>query len=178
MLKATDVVGSMLTCLGMVGALAYNHRQLVVSIPRLTASSCHLLGKINAMGTLFSMRQLCLQSKWPTITEITDVTQRPKAVYGITYSQNFRSTTRGKIYSSGSIMKLIDRFSLIARHAVVRARFQHVRDVFNGVRLVQAGSDDVRLIYSQLMLYSKGKYQRTNDLLLDWLDNCALNYAS
>ena len=31
--------------------------------------SYHLLGKINAMGTLFSTRHLCLQLKWPTITE-------------------------------------------------------------------------------------------------------------
>ena len=50
------------------------HRRLVVSIPRLSAPYCHLLGKINAIGPFFSMRQLCLQSKWPTIMEITDVT--------------------------------------------------------------------------------------------------------
>ena len=34
----------------------YNPRQLVVSIPRLYASSCHLLDKINAMGTFFFIR--------------------------------------------------------------------------------------------------------------------------
>ena len=34
-----------------------NHRQLVQSIPRLSAPSCHLLGKINTIGTLFSTRQ-------------------------------------------------------------------------------------------------------------------------
>ena len=36
------------------------HRQLVVSIPRLSVPSCHLLGKINVMGTFFSIRHLCL----------------------------------------------------------------------------------------------------------------------
>ena len=51
-------------------------RQLVRSIPRLSAPSRHLLGKISAMGTFFSTRHLCLQSKWPTIMEITDVSQR------------------------------------------------------------------------------------------------------
>ena len=30
------------------------HKQLVVSIPRLSIPSCQLLGKINAMGTFFS----------------------------------------------------------------------------------------------------------------------------
>ena len=34
----------------------------------------NLLGKMNAMGTLFGTRYLCLQSKWPAIMEITDVT--------------------------------------------------------------------------------------------------------
>ena len=48
--------------------LYQDHRQFMVSISRLSAPSCHLLGK-NAMGTFFSMRQLCLQSKWHTITE-------------------------------------------------------------------------------------------------------------
>ena len=38
----------------------------MVSISRLSAQSCHLLGKIIAMGTFFSMRQLCLQSKETT----------------------------------------------------------------------------------------------------------------
>ena len=52
------------------------HRQLLCSIPRLSAPSCHLLGKISTMGTFFSMRHLCLQSKWPTMMEITDVLQR------------------------------------------------------------------------------------------------------
>ena len=36
----------------------YLHRQLVVSISRLSAPSCHLLGKINAMGTFFSMKNV------------------------------------------------------------------------------------------------------------------------
>ena len=31
----------------------YEHRQLVVSIPRLSASSRHLMAKINTMGTIF-----------------------------------------------------------------------------------------------------------------------------
>ena len=31
-----------------------------VSIPRLSAPSCHLLGKINALGTFFSTRHLYL----------------------------------------------------------------------------------------------------------------------
>ena len=52
------------------------HRKLVVSIPRLSAPFCHLLGKINAMGTFFSMRQLCLQSKCLIFMEITDVAYR------------------------------------------------------------------------------------------------------
>ena len=52
-----------------------NHRQLVRSIPRLSAPSCHLLDKINAMGTFFSLRQLCLQSIWLTFMKIKDVTQ-------------------------------------------------------------------------------------------------------
>ena len=34
------------------------HRQLVVSIPRHSAASSHFLGKINAMGTFFSTRDL------------------------------------------------------------------------------------------------------------------------
>ena len=37
------------------------HRQLVVSIPRLLTPCCPLLGKINAMWTFSSMRQLYLQ---------------------------------------------------------------------------------------------------------------------
>ena len=36
------------------------HKQLVRSIPRLSAPSCHPLGKINAMGTFFFIRHLCL----------------------------------------------------------------------------------------------------------------------
>ena len=40
--------------------IASQHRQLVHSIPRLSAPSHHLLGKINAMGTFFSLRHLCL----------------------------------------------------------------------------------------------------------------------
>ena len=39
----------------------------MVSIPRLSAPSYHLLGKINAMQTLNSTRRLCLLSKWLTI---------------------------------------------------------------------------------------------------------------
>ena len=54
----------------------YLHIQLLVSIPRLSAPSCHLVGKINALGTFFSTRQLCLQSKWPTSMKITDVSYR------------------------------------------------------------------------------------------------------
>ena len=55
---------------------ALYHKLLGVSIPRLLAPSHHLLSKINAnaRGTFFSMRHLCLQSKWSTITENTDVT--------------------------------------------------------------------------------------------------------
>ena len=52
------------------------HRQLVRSIPRLSAPACHLLGKINAMRAFFSTRHLCLQPKWQTMMEITDVLQR------------------------------------------------------------------------------------------------------
>ena len=52
---------------------AHCNRQLVVSIPRLTAPSRHRLGKINALGTFFSTGLLCSQSYWPTITEIIDV---------------------------------------------------------------------------------------------------------
>ena len=52
------------------------HKQLVVYIPRLSAPSSHQLGKIKDVGTFFSTRQPCLQSKWPTVTEITDVKQR------------------------------------------------------------------------------------------------------
>ena len=39
-------------------------------------SQHHILGKINAMGTFFSTSHLCLQSKWLTVMEITDVLQR------------------------------------------------------------------------------------------------------
>ena len=39
-----------LNCLNRIG----KHRQLVVSIPRPSAPSCHLLGKINVIGTFFS----------------------------------------------------------------------------------------------------------------------------
>ena len=42
------------------GKLLGLHRQLVVSIPRLSVPFCHLLGKINAMGTFFSTRHLYL----------------------------------------------------------------------------------------------------------------------
>ena len=41
----------------------FNHRQLVRSIPRLSASSCHVLGKRNAMGTFFYARHI--QNGWP-----------------------------------------------------------------------------------------------------------------
>ena len=44
--------------------------------PSVSAPSCHLLGKINAMETFFSTIHLCLQSKWLTMMEITDVMQR------------------------------------------------------------------------------------------------------
>ena len=37
------------------------HKQLVHSTPRLSAPSCHLLAKINALGTLFTTRHLCLK---------------------------------------------------------------------------------------------------------------------
>ena len=47
--------------------ISHFHKQLVVSIPRLSAPSYHLLGKINAMQTLNSTRRLCLLSKWLTI---------------------------------------------------------------------------------------------------------------
>ena len=40
--------------------LYLRQKQLVRSIPRLSAPSCHLLGKINAMGTFYSTRHLCL----------------------------------------------------------------------------------------------------------------------
>ena len=52
------------------------NKQLVRSIPRLSALYCLLLGKINAMGTFLSMKHLCLQSTWLTMMEITDVSQR------------------------------------------------------------------------------------------------------
>ena len=45
---------------------AYYYRQLVVSIPRISAPSCHLMGKINAMGTFFSTRHLWFPS-WSAI---------------------------------------------------------------------------------------------------------------
>ena len=51
-------------------------KQLVCSIPRLSAPPCHLLGKIKTMGTFFSTRHLCLQSKCLTMVEIVDVSQR------------------------------------------------------------------------------------------------------
>ena len=38
----------------------YCHKQLVPSIPRLSAPSSHLLSKMNALGTYFSTRHLCL----------------------------------------------------------------------------------------------------------------------
>ena len=55
-----------------INAFVISFWQLVVSIPRLSAPSCHLLGKIN----ILSMRHLCLQSKWLTMMEITDVILR------------------------------------------------------------------------------------------------------
>ena len=78
--------------------------------------SANAFCKINAMGTFFSNRQLCLQSKWLTITEITDVmqkrifpqslfcsvdgrielrvqTQRPNAVYGKVDRLHYWSST-------------------------------------------------------------------------------------
>ena len=45
------------------------HKQLVVSIPKLSAPSCHLLGKINAVGTFFSMIYLWFPS-WSAILTI------------------------------------------------------------------------------------------------------------
>ena len=52
------------------------YRQLVRAIPRLSAPSHHLLGKISAMGTFLSMKHLCLSSKWPTMMEITYALKR------------------------------------------------------------------------------------------------------
>ena len=43
----------LVTLIGM--QVNHCHRQLVVSIPRLSARSYHLLGKINTMGIIFSM---------------------------------------------------------------------------------------------------------------------------
>ena len=51
----------------------FNHRQLVRSIPRLSAPSCHLLGKISAMGTN-SLRDIYVYSQnGQPLMEITDV---------------------------------------------------------------------------------------------------------
>ena len=41
--------------LSKITLVGRSSKQLVVSIPRLSAPSCHLLGKINAMGTFFSI---------------------------------------------------------------------------------------------------------------------------
>ena len=54
----------------------YGHRQLVVTIPRLSATSCHLLGKINAAGTFFSTRHLWFPSWAAILTINTDVSKR------------------------------------------------------------------------------------------------------
>ena len=43
------------------------HRQIGVSIPRLLAPYCHLLAKINAMGTFFSTRHLSLWMSLPIL---------------------------------------------------------------------------------------------------------------
>ena len=47
----------------------YSHKQLVLSILRLSAPSSHLLGKINVMGTFFSTRHLWFPS-WLAILTI------------------------------------------------------------------------------------------------------------
>ena len=60
----------------LLGPHGESFKTASVSIPRLSAPSCQLLGKINTIGAFFSTRQLCLQSKWPTILEIIDVSQR------------------------------------------------------------------------------------------------------
>ena len=49
--------------------LSHWHWQLVVSIPRLSPPYCHLLGKINTMGTLFSTRHLWIPT-WSAILTI------------------------------------------------------------------------------------------------------------
>ena len=71
------------TRVGLPSRLFY-HKQPLHSIPRLSAPSCHLLGKINAMGTFFSMismRHLCLKSKWLDVLQRRMFPQHSQAVY-------------------------------------------------------------------------------------------------